>query len=61
MPMSAVQNFGMDSYASPCLLSEEGCLPGGEGGGGVRVAIAWQHFLLKVLFNERQRSEKGRS
>ena len=48
------------SYAAPSLLSEEGCLPGGEGGGGVCVAIARQNFSLKVFFNESQRSSEKR-
>ena len=41
---------------SPCFFPEVGGLSGGEGGGGVCVTIVRQHFTLKVLFNEGQRS-----
>ena len=38
--------------AVPRFLPEEGCLSGGERGGGVRVAVAREHLFLKVLFYE---------
>ncbi len=45
----------LTGWAGPCLLPEVCGLPGGEGGGGVRVAIEREHLTGDVLLYETQR------